>query len=1451
VTVIGKPAATAAPASRAARPADVASDVGAVVRLAETDPRAQLPGVRSAVDGWFGRKPGGEIDPRTLASVRRDFFVSPQTGLPNRAAIDLVRNPGETVGVVSIPSLKHANDGIDHAFGDRVIQAFGLRLHEAKPGSAFHLGGGDFAVLLPKRTAEAELQGIANTLRYDTQVSLKNPGTGETVVYNGFNVPRGLGDTLEAANQAHLGNRAAQTARGEKPALLADPKRGITTSDITFNDRSKPSFETVTYKPDETIPPQHRDRAMTEADIAQGVQRLSGTDPETGRPVRREALSRLRDLEQGWIDEAGQLSPAERIRQTAALRAARYFDPSGLLNRTAAEELPKPKHRMFIDLDSLKAINGAMGEKGGDRMLDLFARGMRDVGEGYPGNLLFKIGGDEFEIWGDSPATLHRFAKDLTGRMNEVEFSQVVPTGEGREAGYALASKKGINFSYGLSDARMLAHKQGREARGLRPAPGSTDLPGLTVERLPPGFRPDAQGPARAAAGPGPTILSPNDLTSLRQPPDIRMQAGAETSGPAGPSLLDDLLPARSAAAGFDPRTSSVPNGKVRDPASLRVRPLTVETTPEGFRKGGVNDSGLIRTLTTLDGRPISELEALMYPGRGDKRQSVTGYLAPGSRLTDVLAADNDLVRGRGYSHQELAQTLKYLAAMEDTYGDRPIALGDRSVSVTKRQWADFQPSPFDDGTRGKKDYTVRDLATGDELVFSSLSAEMADCWGFWNDPKVLYRLDPGQVIDFLGDPRASGRAGAPDMPPAGGPRNASANPYEITSRADAGVTSLSRGPDIRAQAGAGPAHPDWNTYGLRADIAGNIGRRIDMSFGNRPEVSPYMLDRAKEFAAMITDKTGDPNRGVRQLRDLDQMIGPQLWSRAPTGQPNPDPRLPANVISYLQPSSDFYNLQFNATFPKDGLVVLAELEQIPHDLKPVAWMDFAHTIRNAASYDPAANIYCLWCNSGVPSPVARPMAMTVNDILGNPTQGYLDRIRPGTTRARIPQAVNFGGDIPKLEIIADGNWRDIIQRPGEGLQSRNDGPDIRAQAGARAADQALPANGNRMNDTRASARPWDLSSVRTVSIQSRRDAPDIRMQAGVTGGSDETPGLKPRPQRPVQLASPASPPAAGTTPTSPERSSGSDSLEANRMEPMSLGWKQEMLWQPDAVQKPTVIVPDTHGRPDLTRKLFDTIEDRLPWAVGPDTRTVLLGDYIDKGSSSARNVDYIVNRAAQPGAGEYIALAGNHENYLFRLIDKSFITTKSTGWAARGPGRGTLESYRHYGLDLKGLDMRDARKGNADGFYSELRQRFLTQVPQSHLDFFRNLKVSARIGDDFFSHAGFDGRYPLDMQRRDPLIDSKEKFWSEDIAPDLNTWHGHTVFEKPVIREWENGRFSAGLDLGAYQTGDIMGAVRRGDEIYLTILRQGEEPVIVTPQEGIARGLIERSFDPWNVIRN
>ena len=126
------------------------------------------------------------------------------------------------------------------------------------------------------------------------------------------------------------------------------------------------------------------------------------------------------------------------------------------------------------------------------------------------------------------------------------------------------------------------------------------------------------------------------------------------------------------------------------------------------------------------------------------------------------------------------------------------------------------------------------------------------------------------------------------------------------------------------------------------------------------------------------------------------------------------------------------------------------------------------------------------------------------------------------------------------------------------------------------------------------------------------------------------------------------------------------------------------------------------------------------------------------------------------------------------------------TAWCRWG-GKATLESY---GVTPCSDDASEAT-------VSRVRNRFNKAIPKSHISFFTSLKWIHLEANYLFVHAGIRPGLGVEEQQTEDLIFIREEFLSSPVTIKETVVHGHTIFEKPHVRDK-----SIGIDTGAYKTG-------------------------------------------------
>jgi len=222
------------------------------------------------------------------------------------------------------------------------------------------------------------------------------------------------------------------------------------------------------------------------------------------------------------------------------------------------------------------------------------------------------------------------------------------------------------------------------------------------------------------------------------------------------------------------------------------------------------------------------------------------------------------------------------------------------------------------------------------------------------------------------------------------------------------------------------------------------------------------------------------------------------------------------------------------------------------------------------------------------------------------------------------------------------------------------------------------------------------------------------------------------------------------------------------------------------AVPPGTVVyaIGDIHGRADLLEIIHRRITDDPER--GDATRRVIVyvGDYVDRGISSADVIDLVL--ADQPAGFEKIALLGNHERLMLDFLED---IGRGPVWLRNG-GDATLRSYR---VDPgPGPHLDPAR-------LTEMQTALQKRLPERHLEFLNRLRLMHEEGDYLFAHAGIRPGVPLDAQTEEDVIWIRDLFLRSAADHGRVVVHGHTIAPEP---EFHPNRI--GIDTGAYYTGHL-----------------------------------------------
>lgn len=220
--------------------------------------------------------------------------------------------------------------------------------------------------------------------------------------------------------------------------------------------------------------------------------------------------------------------------------------------------------------------------------------------------------------------------------------------------------------------------------------------------------------------------------------------------------------------------------------------------------------------------------------------------------------------------------------------------------------------------------------------------------------------------------------------------------------------------------------------------------------------------------------------------------------------------------------------------------------------------------------------------------------------------------------------------------------------------------------------------------------------------------------------------------------------------------------------------------------------VGDIHGRLDLLERLHAMIEADAAAIAAARKAVVYIGDYVDRGPESQGVVELLIER---PLAGlEAVHLMGNHEAFLLTfLVDPGQVGI----WFMNG-GDATLRSY---GVDPWLAPVHGDRPNH-------LRQRFIENLPESHLAFYRSLRLTHEEGDYLFVHAGIRPGVPLDAQDPEDLLWIRGEFLYSMDDHGKVVVHGHTPMREP-----QSLANRIGIDTGAVYGGNLTALVLHGSE--------------------------------------
>ncbi len=228
-----------------------------------------------------------------------------------------------------------------------------------------------------------------------------------------------------------------------------------------------------------------------------------------------------------------------------------------------------------------------------------------------------------------------------------------------------------------------------------------------------------------------------------------------------------------------------------------------------------------------------------------------------------------------------------------------------------------------------------------------------------------------------------------------------------------------------------------------------------------------------------------------------------------------------------------------------------------------------------------------------------------------------------------------------------------------------------------------------------------------------------------------------------------------------------------------------------------TIAIGDIHG---CAREL-EALLKKLNLSTS-DT-VVFLGDYIDRGTESRRVIDMIIelkNRA------QVVTLMGNHEQMFIDFLEHP--ESAGAGLFILNGGGSTLMNY-----------------SGSDGSF---------ELPESHIEFLRGLRLFFETKDHFFVHAGVPNQplSTLDAERDGmTMLWVRQSFLNSTFKWEKKIVHGHTPVPHPEI---EANRIN--LDTGCVYDGCLTAMDVTNGKVYQVEKGVKREPELVPAASGGSR---------------
>lgn len=239
---------------------------------------------------------------------------------------------------------------------------------------------------------------------------------------------------------------------------------------------------------------------------------------------------------------------------------------------------------------------------------------------------------------------------------------------------------------------------------------------------------------------------------------------------------------------------------------------------------------------------------------------------------------------------------------------------------------------------------------------------------------------------------------------------------------------------------------------------------------------------------------------------------------------------------------------------------------------------------------------------------------------------------------------------------------------------------------------------------------------------------------------------------------------------------------------------------------QPLYTVGDIHGQHEELLHVLDLIQRDG----GADAQIVFLGDYVDRGPSSAQVLDTLI--AGQNAGRPWTCLKGNHDRMFTWFMEEyprhdAYLALELYWLHPRLGGDTTLASY---GVKVKQTDRQ-----------LSVHEKARAAVPQAHVDFLRNAPLSYETDDHFFAHAGIRPGVPLAQQTEHDLLWIRKQFHAATHPHPKLIIHGHTP-----VRQATHYTNRINIDAGAGYGHPLAAIVLEGRACW-TLSDDGRIPLI------------------------